>query len=330
MALTPTPTDSFPHAELTAIPIGTQPDFLQLKVIHQELNANAMSIPSTRGGGNHGHLALVINTAQFNAITGTIPWEAPTHPGAAPVHVPMATAPQITETNQAYRANLEEFSLYAAIQASLKKQLIAAIPETYIKSKKDDMIGYANVTTLELLTHLDTAYGTVTNDDLQANEKAMGKEWSPTQPLEDLWNQILACKKYAQPHDPISERKMIRSALANLENSGVFSHGMTKWREKDTADQTWANLLTHFAKQVKEQQHQLTASDAGYAGAVLGDRTNAVNNNAQGAAGKPAPLVGATLPMYYCWSHGLTTSHSSKTCNNRQPGYRDEAIVDNM
>ena len=169
---TPTPTDSYPHPELTPIEPGVKPDFAALKVIHQELNANAMSIPSTRGGGNHGHLAVTLATADFDAIAGTVPWANPAHPGAAPVHANGATAAQITETNRAYKANLSEYALYSTVIATLKKQLIAAIPETYIKTKKDDLIGYANITLYGLLEHLDTTYGVVTSDDLQDNEDA--------------------------------------------------------------------------------------------------------------------------------------------------------------
>lgn len=216
----PTPADNFPPPELTAIPAGVQPDFQLLKVIHQEINANAMAIPATRGGGNHGHLALTLSVADYNAIATTAPWNDPPHPGDAPVHAANATGAQITETNRAYKANLEEFALVAAVKASLKKILIAAVPETYIKTLKDDVIGYADVSVRAILEHLDTTYGTVTSDDLYENELAMDKAWSPTQPLEDLWNQILACKRYAQPHDPISDKKMIRSALTNLQTFG--------------------------------------------------------------------------------------------------------------
>ena len=91
-----TPTNSFPHVDLTPIPIGTQPNFLTLKVIHQELNGNAMSIPTTRGGGQHRHLALALSTALINAIDGTAPWINPIHPGATPVHANNTTTPQIS------------------------------------------------------------------------------------------------------------------------------------------------------------------------------------------------------------------------------------------
>ena len=138
-----TPVDTFPHPELTAIPSDEKPTFINLKIIHQQLNANAMEIPSSRGGGQHGHLALVLSTAKYDAIPTTQPWVAPMHPGPAPVHGANPTAPQITEVNRAFKASLDEFMLFVATQAALKKQLLKAVPDTFTKTLKDDELGYA-------------------------------------------------------------------------------------------------------------------------------------------------------------------------------------------
>lgn len=322
MALTPT--DSFPHGELQPIPLEDKPTFANLKVIHQQLNANAMAIPSSRGGGVHGHLALVIPTAQFDAIPATIPWQEPVHPGAAPAHAAAATSAQITETNRAYKANLDEFLLYVATSTALKKLLLAAVPDTFVELLKDDALGYANVTTLQLLNHLDTTYGTVTPDDLAANLATMDALWSPTQPIEDLWNQIRACQRYAAPHDPISDATTVRSAIANLNASGVFTDALKDWRKKPVADQTWANLLLHFNKEDRERRRQLTASDAGYA--------NAAKQSMPSAPTTKTPSSGATMiaGMKYCWTHGLNVSHDSRACSNPQTGHCHTATADNM
>lgn len=101
-----------------------------------------MSIPSTRGGGHHGYLALVIPATRYNAI----PTTQPVHPGAAPNHAPGSTAAQIAETNRQYKANLEEFQLFIMTETALKKCLIATVPDTFIEILKDEDFGYANVT----------------------------------------------------------------------------------------------------------------------------------------------------------------------------------------
>ncbi|CAB9524069.1 hypothetical protein SEMRO_1490_G277030.1 [Seminavis robusta] len=173
--------DNFAKATLTTIPADEKPTYNTLKIIHQELNANAMAVPSTLGGGHYGHLALVIPPASFNALPNTAPLVTPVHPGPEPIHGDAPTAAQITETNRTYAANENKFLIYRATETALQKQLLEAIPDTFIKSLKHEMYGYAQVTALAILTHLDTTYGKVNADDLEDN-------MSPTQPIEDLYN----------------------------------------------------------------------------------------------------------------------------------------------
>ena len=294
-------TETLPHQVLTAIPTGEKPTFTTLLLIHQEINANAMAVTSNRGGGQYGHLATVIPTPAYNALPNTNPWIDPIHPGNNPVHPPGATAAQITEINRQYKANLEEYQLFHATKALLKTQLLAAVPDTYTKLLKHNQFGYANTTVLQLLTHLDTTYGTVTFDDLDANLQALNRQWDPSQPIEDLWNQIRECRTYAEPHDPITEPTAIRAAITNLTNSGVFTDALKDWRKRTPAQHTWANLVADFNLADKERRRNLTSTEAGFANQAT-----------------RVPLVPKEIPgFYYCWSHGLSNnkSHTSATCS---------------
>jgi hypothetical protein len=317
------PSELFPHPTLTAIIAGEKPNYSTLKTIHRQINANAMAIASDRGGGLHGHLPLVIPPAQFNAIPNTAAWVAPVHPGPTPtIDGANPTQHQINDGNKRHKAAIQEFKTAATVEAMLKRQIIAAIPDTFIKILKDEDYGYANVTTLTLLTHLDTTYGTVTPDDLDENIRKMNREWSPTQPLEDLWNQIMECRRFATAHDPISEAAAIRSAVNNLENSGVFTDALKEWRRKPVLEQTWDNLKTAFEQADKERRRNTnTAGEMGYANKAA-NKPNTDSNKEN------------TVPstMYYCWSHGYGSNpnHTGKTCTNPQTGHRPEATVENM
>jgi hypothetical protein len=150
------PSELFPHpAELTAIAAGEKPNYVTLKIIHRQLNANAMAITSDRGRGQHGHLPLVIPAAQFNNIPNTQAWVHPAHPGPTPAIQGGVnpTQHQINDGNKRYKAAIQEFKTAATTEAVLKRILIAATPDTFIKTLKDEDYGYANVTTLTILTH---------------------------------------------------------------------------------------------------------------------------------------------------------------------------------
>ncbi|CAB9516291.1 expressed unknown protein [Seminavis robusta] len=314
--------DHFAKATLTAIPPDEKPTYNSLKTIHQELNDNAMAINSTLGGGHYGHLGLVLPPIKYNDLPNTIPWVNPLHPGEAPVHGVAPTGPQITETNRVYAANETKFLIYRATETALKKQLIEAVPDTFIKTLKHDMYGYAQVTVLSMLNHLDRTYGTVGPQDLSDNMKRMTAEWSPTQPIEDLYNQVKDAQKFAADHDPITDKHAVRAAIDNLENSGVFTNALREWRQKEMEEQEFTHMERHFNAADKERRRILTTKEMGFANkAIEKNNTNAT----------PSVNVGGT-PMYYCWSHGLSTNekHTSATCSKKQPGHRADANGDNM
>jgi hypothetical protein len=138
----------FPHPTLTALSTN-KPTQATLKQLHQEINANAIAVPSNRGNGTLGHLALVLSPAQYLRLAG-VPFVPPLHPGNAPVHIAGATGPQITETNRQFSADLKEFTLYNTTEAALKKLVLQAVPSTFTQTLRDEEIGYASTTTLQL------------------------------------------------------------------------------------------------------------------------------------------------------------------------------------
>jgi hypothetical protein len=105
-------TITFPHPELTVI--TGKPTNTSLQLLQRQLYTNARSVTSTRGGGNNGHLAILMPDAAYNARADA-PFEIPVHPGAAPVHVISATAAQIAETIRLFNQVLAEHTMYRCI-----------------------------------------------------------------------------------------------------------------------------------------------------------------------------------------------------------------------
>jgi hypothetical protein len=59
----------FPHPELT--PLSNQtPIQATLRLLHQEINANAIAVPYTRGNGVLGYDKLVVDDATYSAVAG--------------------------------------------------------------------------------------------------------------------------------------------------------------------------------------------------------------------------------------------------------------------
>jgi hypothetical protein len=73
--------------------ISGEPTFEDIAVARQHLNQNCMNIQLYDGGGNHGHLELVMTEVEYlMQIPGVIGYTHPTNPGAT-AEIPDEAAP---------------------------------------------------------------------------------------------------------------------------------------------------------------------------------------------------------------------------------------------
>ena len=331
--VTPTTTLVFPHPTLTAIN-GT-PNLISVTNMRKQIYANARAIHSTRGGGINGHLAIVMANATYVARSGQA-FVAPVHPGPPPVHNAGTTQAIITEANRQYDRSLAEHSLYIQVKEELKKQILQAVDNQYLKPLEDPDFGYSDTTPLEMLTHLMTTYGSVTPQDIEANRDKLSEPWNPDEPIESLWERITTVRYYAeQAQEPITEATALRLTIAMFEKTGVLQDAIDIWRRKPTAQQTLVNFKEHFTTENKERIRKITSKTAGYheANAVAGQPATTQQqlppNNSQN---KTAAVVVDDIHFSYCWTHGLCRGkkHTSQTCRNPADGHQEDATITNM
>jgi hypothetical protein len=335
MSTPATTTLPFPHPILT--PVLREPTNKSLQLLQQELYANARAIHSTRGGGNNGHLALIMPDELYFTRTGHA-FLAPQHPGDHPVHLPGATQAQITETNRQYAADLVEHTRFTTVGQELKKQILNAVAKTYLHILSDADFGFADVSCTTMLAHLKSTYGKITPEELEANRSMLSAVWNPDDPMEDFWVRIKEVQCFATAgHEPLSDAAIMRLTLPVFEATGVFTSAVEKWRDMDEAEWTMSTYQRHFQKANKERIRKLTAQTAGYIGAHAAIASH--------PPALPAPIAATTTPaptpfqittdgqqFFYCWSHGLGTnrSHTSATCNRPSPGHQLTATASHM
>jgi hypothetical protein len=68
----------------------------------------------------------------------------------------------------------------------------------YLDILNSDMVGFANITSREMLDHLFITYGNITDVDLENNFEQMRRAWDPQQPVESLFKQIQDCADYSE------------------------------------------------------------------------------------------------------------------------------------
>jgi hypothetical protein len=149
-------TANFPFPALTPFATDRQPpSHTSILLLQRELNSNAMSVHSNDGGGLHGHLTLTVTPQRYAVIAGAANlFPVPVAPPTVPVINPAGTQVQISEAVQQHTEQVRAFNRYHDTDKALVRAIIAATPTKYIETLADAELGFANITTLALVTHL--------------------------------------------------------------------------------------------------------------------------------------------------------------------------------
>ena len=124
----------------TITPITSEPNYASLKNLKDQLKANAASIPTTLGGGNHSYLSLILSPATYATITAT-PFQEPNYPGQYP-NIPAGTNAANTSTIICHHTeDLRQWHECKNVITTLKNQLLLAIDNIYICALKDHHVG---------------------------------------------------------------------------------------------------------------------------------------------------------------------------------------------
>jgi hypothetical protein len=68
----------------------------------------------------------------------------------------------------------------------------------YLEILNDNMVGYAKISSRDMLYHLFKTYGNITAVHLEINFEHMRRAWDPQQPVESLFKQIQDCADYLE------------------------------------------------------------------------------------------------------------------------------------
>jgi hypothetical protein len=113
-----------------------QPTNQDLTILKKELIAILANIPTTLGGGNHGHAGIIIEQARYLLMMGVI-FTNPVNPGTYPANVPgNAMAGVQARAEGEHKKNVKEYKTFqGVIQATKDIILEAVIMNTYSKLK---------------------------------------------------------------------------------------------------------------------------------------------------------------------------------------------------
>jgi hypothetical protein len=75
--------------------------------------------------------------------------------------------------------------------------ILEAFDDAYLNALSDEVVGYANCTSLDLITHLLTFYAMIAPTELTQNYERLNTPYDPNQPIETLFQQIQDARAFA-------------------------------------------------------------------------------------------------------------------------------------
>jgi hypothetical protein len=240
----------FPHSSLPKV--TGEPTFEDLKVIRWLLNTNAMSVASYEGGGRHGHLGIIMTNEEYFAVAMDV-FPVPNNPGPSAAVVAGMTAAVIAETTRLHKEATQVYRTYHNVDQAIKKLIIEAFDAVYLNVLSDKIVGYANFTSLQLLTHLLTYYAMIAPTELTQNYERLNAPYDPNQPIETLFQKIQDARAFAVAGgQPYGAAMIVNMAYTLVFNTGLFPDACRAWQSRAIAGKTWAQFKLDFDTAYRE------------------------------------------------------------------------------
>ena len=159
----------FAIKKLTAI-IG-EPNYTQLRQLRSEVYGNVTQVPTSYGGGAHGHLGAIMPDAAYVIKTGHL-FVIPADPGDYDTTIPGNAGTSNRARLEAVHASAKlTWDTCRAVQTAAKNQIIAAIDPDYLDEIHDDELGFLQQSPTMIINHLLKRYGQISEYMISENKK---------------------------------------------------------------------------------------------------------------------------------------------------------------
>jgi hypothetical protein len=194
-----------------------------------------MSVASYEGGGRHGHLGIIKKNEEYFAVAVDV-FPVPNNPGPSAAVVAGMTAAVIAETTWLHKEATQVYLNYHNVDQAIKKLIIESFDDAYLNALSDEIVGYTNCTSLQLLTHLLTYYAMIAPTELTQNYERLNPPYDPNQPIEMLFQQIQDSRAFAVAGgQPYGAAMIVNVAYTLVFNTGLFPDQCRAWQSRAIA-----------------------------------------------------------------------------------------------
>ncbi len=147
--------------------IDRQPTDDNINKFTTQLTPALVTISNSNGGGQLGHIGIVVPETRYVVLSKGSKLDRPIHPGAYPAFA--SDDKKICKKEVAeHKVEIIQFETYMACKAWACQAIVKAVNEEWVSEKHDENIVYQAVEPLELLELLHEAGGDL--DDLEITD----------------------------------------------------------------------------------------------------------------------------------------------------------------
>ena len=243
----------FQHKVLTQV--HGKPCFESLKILLDELKANASSVTSTLGSGMYGHLGLLLSATRYATLSETA-FVTPVNPG--PFNPPaQGTGPQIEAAKDVWRDTKFTFELCQTTEKALIAQVVDAIDATYLAALRNVNTSQYGDSIHALTQHLYTTYGRITPQQVKSRELELyNLPFDISLPVDSIFNAIDDLMELSDHAGiPMTADQSVNLAYVIFARQPILLQDLRAWNKKTANEKTWPNMKIHL----REAQDDLSS-----------------------------------------------------------------------
>jgi hypothetical protein len=196
--------------------------------------------------------AVIMTNEEYFAIAVDVV-TVPNNPGPSSAVVVGMTAAVIAETTRLYKEATQVYCTYHNVDQAIKKLIIESFDHAYLNALSDEIVGYENCTSLQLLTHLLTYFSMIAPTKLTQNYERLNTPYDPNQPIEMLFQQIQDARAFAVADgQPYGAAMIVNVAYTLIFNTGLFPDACRAWQSRAISGKTWSQFKLNFATAHRE------------------------------------------------------------------------------
>jgi hypothetical protein len=158
-----------------------------------------------------------------------------------------------TETNRVHNKATCVYRTYYNVEQAFKKLIIDDFEDQFLKALSDEILGYANCTSLQCVSHLLTYYALIAPTELRKNCERLNAPYDHKQPIETLIQKIQDARAFAVAGgQSYCNAMVVNLAFTLVFNTRLFPDYCRTWQARAVAEKTWVKFELDFTAARRE------------------------------------------------------------------------------